>query len=213
LTTSDNPYRATFQVMPKVAKGADTVPKMREYHLSLEIKLPEVQEKVSAVAGATAAGGLSGEPQAENTAVAVQRPWHWTGAESMYPYWGVTRCTNAEMRKWQAQEAIATLRLNLGITPVSYANVIVAGEGANMTFQVMVPVLTNTVALDEGEQLCLEVFPKPATVKSKVANWRTEATLPTRGRSAAVAAEKGKRGSGKALEQAGCTNVAGIVEL
>ena len=74
---------------------------------------------------------------------------------------GVTRCTNAEMRTWQAQEAIATLRLNLWITPVSYANVIVAGEGANMTFQVMVPILTKTVALDQGEQLCLEVFPKP----------------------------------------------------
>ena len=73
MTTSDNPYRATFQVMQKVAKGSDTVPKMREYHLSLEFKLPEVQEKVSAVAGATAVGGLSGEPQAEDTAVAAQR--------------------------------------------------------------------------------------------------------------------------------------------
>ena len=48
----------------------------------------------------------------------------------MCPYWGVTRCSNAEMRKLQAQEATTTLRFNLGITPVSFANIIVAGEGA-----------------------------------------------------------------------------------
>ena len=96
---------------------------------------------------------------------------------------------------------------------MSYANVIVAGEGANMTFQVMVPVLTNTVALDEGEQLCLEVFPKPATLKRKVVNRRAETTLPKRGRSAAVAAERGKRGSGKAVDHVGCTNTTGVVEL
>ena len=46
--------------------------------MSPEFKLPEVQEKVSAVAGATAAGGQSGEPQAEDTAVAVQRQYRCT---------------------------------------------------------------------------------------------------------------------------------------
>ena len=61
--------------------------------------------------------------------------------------------------------------------------------------------------------MCLEVFPKPATVKSKVANWRIEATLPKRGRSAAVAADRGKRGSGKAVDHVGCTNTTGVVEL
>ena len=131
----------------------------------------------------------------------------------MYPYWGVTRCSNAERRKLQAQEATTALRFTLVITPVQYANVIVAGAGANMTFQVMVPVLTNTVALKEGEQLRLEVFPEQATLKRKVVNWRTEATLPKRGRSAAVAAEKGKRGIGKAVDHVGCTNTTGVVEL
>jgi len=103
--------------------------------------------------------------------------------------------------------------LNVGINPVSYANVIVAGEGAKMTCQVMVPVLTNTVALGQGEQLCLEVFPKPATLKRKVVNWRTEAKLPKRGRAAAVAVERGKRGSGKAVDHVGCTSTTGVVEL
>ena len=179
--------------------------------MSPEFKLPEVQEKVSAVAGANYRSWGNGVVNRRRRTPQL-RPrgmWHWTGAESMCPYWGVTRCTNAEMRNWQAQEATVTLRLNLWITPVSYANVIVAGAGANMTFQVMVPVLTNT----QGEQLCHEVFPKQAPLKRKVVNWRTEATLPKRGRSAAVAAERGKRGSGKAVDHVGCTNTTGVVEL
>ena len=43
--------------------------------MSPEFKLPEVQEKVPAVAGATAVGGPRGEPQAEDTAVAAQRQY------------------------------------------------------------------------------------------------------------------------------------------
>jgi hypothetical protein len=30
--------------------------------------------------------------------------WKWTGDESLYPYWGVTRLTSGDMRKWQAVE-------------------------------------------------------------------------------------------------------------
>ena len=45
MTTSDNPYRATLQVVQKVAKGSDTVPKMREYHLSLKFKLQRFRRR------------------------------------------------------------------------------------------------------------------------------------------------------------------------
>ena len=82
-----------------------------------------------------------------------------------------------------------------------------------MTFTVMVPVLTNTVALEEGEQLCFEIARKAAATKRKVSSWRTEATCPKRGRLAAVAAHQGKRVNGKAQEQAGGSTVAAIVEL
>ena len=113
----------------------------------------------------------------------------------------------------QAQGATSTLRFNLGIVETRYASVTVGCAGRNMTFTVMVPALTNTVALEEGEQLCCEVVRKAATIKTSVSNWRTVVTLPKRGRLAAVAVAKGKRVSGKAVEQAGCSNVAGIVEL
>ena len=124
------------------------------------------------------------------------------------------RCAcNAEMRKLQAQDATSTLRFNLEIAETQYANVTVGGAGRNMTFTVMVPVLTNTVELEEGEQLCFEVVRKAATIKRKVSNRRTAVTSPNRGRPTAIAAEKGKRVSDKAVEQAGCSSVASIVEL
>ena len=131
----------------------------------------------------------------------------------MYPYWGVTRCCNAEMRNVQAQGATSTLRFKLAIAETQYASVTVGEAGRNMTFTVMVPVLANNVALEEGEQLCFEIVRKAAATKRKVSNWRTDATCPKRGRLAAVAADQGKRVSGKAQEQAGCSIVAAIVEL
>ena len=122
-------------------------------------------------------------------------------------------CSNAEMRTMQAQDATSTLRFYLRIIEAQYANVTVGCAGRNRTLTVMVPVLTNTVALEEGEQLCLEVVRMTTTIKRNVSSWRAEVTLPKRGRSAAVAAGSGKRVNGKAVEQAGCPNVAGIVEL
>ena len=82
-----------------------------------------------------------------------------------------------------------------------------------MTFTVMVPVLTNNVALEEGEQLCLEIVRKAAATKRNVSNWRTDATCPKRGRLAAVAADQGKRVNGKPPEQAGGSIATAVVEL
>ena len=117
------------------------------------------------------------------------------------------------MRTLQAQEATTTLRFNLGITQVQYANVIVGCAGSNMTFTVMVPVLTNTVALEEGETLCCKVVRKAVAPKRKVPNWRTEATYPKRGRPPAVAADQGKRVNGKPHEVAGSSSVTAVVDI
>ena len=66
------------------------------------------------------------------------------------------------------------MRFKLGIAETQYANVTVGCAGRSMTFTVMAPVLTNTVALEEGEQLCFEVVRKAATIKRKVSKARTE---------------------------------------
>jgi hypothetical protein len=212
-TQSDNPCRATFQAALKPAEGGDNVPTLREFHLGPEFKLPEVKEKATAVAGATVGAGLGVERVPEDTAVAVERYWNWTGAESVYPYWGVARCCHAEMRKMQAQDATSTLRFNLAIHETQYASVTVGKSGRNMTFTVIVPVLTNNVALEEGEQLCAEIVRKTVAPKRKMSNWRTEATYPKRGRPPAVAADQGKRVSGKPHEVAGSSSATAVVDI
>ena len=78
--------------------------------------------------------------------------------------------------------------------------------GRNMTLTVMVPVLTNTVALREGEQLRLEVVPKATSTKREVSTWRTDANMCKRGAvTAAVVAETGKRNTGSGRQKAECT--------
>ena len=59
--------------------------RMREYHLHLAYKLPDVQEAAFRVAEATAAEASNDEGVAMKDAVAATRQWKWTGAESVYP--------------------------------------------------------------------------------------------------------------------------------
>ena len=113
----------------------------------------------------------------------------------------------------QAQDATSTLRFNLAIHETQYANVTVGKSGRNMTFTVIVPALTNNVALEEGEQLCFEIVRKTVAPKRKVSNWRTEATYPKRGRPPAVAADQGKRVNGKPHEEAGGSTVTAVVDI
>ena len=82
-----------------------------------------------------------------NAAVAAKRQWSWIGAESVYPYWGVSRWNKAEMRKRQAQEETSTLRFNMRIIETQYASVTVGCIGRSIPLTVMVPALANTVAL------------------------------------------------------------------
>ena len=87
LANSERPHRATFQVTAQPAERAGSAGEMRELHLSLEFKLPEVPEEASAVAEAAGVAGLSGEREVVEAAVAATRQWSWTGAESVCPYW------------------------------------------------------------------------------------------------------------------------------
>ena len=44
-----------------------------------------------------------------------------------------------------------------------------------ITHAAIIPILTNTVALRQGEQLCVDVVPKAVTKKRNVSIWKTEA--------------------------------------
>ena len=84
-----------------------------------------------------------------------------------------------------------------------------------MTSTVMVPVLTNTVKLRQGEQLCLEVVPKATSIKRKILNWQTDAATSKRAATQAAVAvrEPGKQNSSHGRQTAGCIKVDANVDI
>jgi hypothetical protein len=168
LASSEHPHRATFRVEAKQAEGAGAKDEVREFHLTPDFRMPEALVPTSAVADASTAAGSTHEAVTATAAVAVMRQWNWIGMERLYPYWAVTRMSSTDLRKLQALKATSTLRFNMEVIEVQFANVTVGCPDRNMTFAVIVPVLRNTVALREGEQLCLEVVPKANSHKRKL---------------------------------------------
>ena len=91
----------------------------REYNLHPDFKLPDVQEAFG-VAEAAAAGASNGEGVAMKDAVAATRQWKWSGAESVYLYWSVSRWTSAELRTWQANQETSRLRFNMEVEELNF---------------------------------------------------------------------------------------------
>ena len=79
------------------------------------------------------------------------------------------------MRKWQAVEQTSTVRFNMEVVELNFMNLPVRCNSRTIAHSVNVPILTNTVALQKGEQLCLEVVPMAVTKKRKVSTWKTYA--------------------------------------
>jgi hypothetical protein len=103
------------------------------------------------------------------------RHWKWIGAESMDPYWVVSRWTIAELRKWQTVDPTSTVRFNMDVAHVQRMALSVSCSSHAIAHSVIVPILTNTVALRKGDQLRLEVVPKAVTKKRKFSYWKTDA--------------------------------------
>ena len=176
LRHSEHPHRATFKVWAKAVEKEGGADKMREFYLNPEFKLPDIKTGASAVAEASGASAANGGGVAAGAEVAARQEWSWTGEESLYPYWAVTRLTKADMRKLQAEQDVATARFNMVANHDEVANVTV-GAGHNLTCIVSVPVLRNAVALRKGETLYMEVVPKEKAMqtKRKAETWRTGA--------------------------------------
>ena len=162
LAHSDHPHRATFEVREAVEGGGINLD-IRQFYLNPELRLPEAKKSASAVAEGA-------------SAVADALEWAWTGEESLYPYWAVTRLSGDEMRKMQAEQETLTARFNVEVIKQEFANVTVGCEQRNMTLHVVVPVLTNIVALRKGERLYLEVVAKAKSKKKAPETWRTDAS-------------------------------------
>ena len=158
--------------MKKAADGGDDekVDK-REYHLLPDFKLPDVEEAAVGVAEAAALDAFTDE----SVSMTATRHWRCIGAESIYPYWVVSRWTIAELRKWQTVEPTSSVRFNMDVALVQRMAMSVSCSSRSIAHSVNIPILTNTVALRKGDQVCLEVVPKAVTKKRKVSAWKTDA--------------------------------------
>ena len=79
------------------------------------------------------------------------------------------------MRKWQTVEPTSTVRFNMEVAHLQRMIVSVSCSSRAIAHSVIVPILTNTVALRKGDQLCLEVVTKAVATKRKVSDWKTDA--------------------------------------
>lgn len=158
LSKSDHPGRAVFRVR-ETPKDCEPCPQ-QTYFVNPELKLPELRPVESAVAD-----------QAPGD-VGAGTAWHFTGDETLYPFWAVSRVTDVEMKKLQSVAETSASRFNMEYDGKEFAAVAVGDE--NLTLHVSVPVMTNSVALRAGERLFL-LLPKPPEKKRAAETWKTDA--------------------------------------
>jgi hypothetical protein len=125
------------------------------YFVNPEFKAPEsIPARVPAVADAE---------EAAVTAVADTWAWGPRGQEVMHPFWAVRRMTAKQLAQHNSREPVP-LRFNcvLELFVNSAVSVgVLRGQSLNSTRTVQVPILTNNVKLEEGEELVLEISDKP----------------------------------------------------
>ena len=183
---SDHPGVACFQVRATLKSGG-VLPTETNY-LMPELKLPTLS--AAAPAGAEGASGDG----------AASTAWQFSGDESLYPWWAVTRLSPEEMHKLKASsKETMDSRFNMQVEPQEFAAVAVGQK--NLVLHVTVPVLTNSVALRKGERLFLQHVAKAADKKRPAETWKTDAKKPKRGKEPAekrppkATAKGGGRGS------------------
>ena len=98
------------------------------------------------------------------------RPWNFKGDEAMHPFWAVERWTDDERRK--AKKGAFNMILEDKEFPALSVGALTKYSNAS-TFAVVVPIMTNAVAVRKGEELCLEIVIKNATER-KEGSWKTD---------------------------------------
>ena len=181
---STHPHRVPILVMEKsavadvrleVRKGTKVPPpepKRSVYYIHPEYKCPEesTEERDEAV-----------EPHV--------RAWEFKGDETMHPFWAVERLTEDDRRK------ALKGAFNLACEDKEFAAVSVDALGENSiasTFAVVVPIMTNTVAVKKGEELILENTFRKET-KRKDGSWKTDLAKAEKARKARAKANTAAR--------------------
>ena len=162
--TSCHPDRVTIRVQQTVTPGDNAADATKTYYMHPEYKLPaDVTDKST-----------------EAVAPGI-RLWHWSGEESMFPFWAVERVTEEWMFKTNSEftfrKEATHFEFNVEHKELEFACVsvgAVAGTSIASTVIVRMPVLTNTCGLDKGTRLFMPAAAaKLVVVKRKDESWRT----------------------------------------
>ena len=167
LERSEHPY--TVEIALRVVRptdtqvGDDTPLRKVSFFVNPEFKTPKHQE-------VNAAGS-------DVAAVADEWIWGPLGDHTMHPFWAVRRMTQRQMSREaaEAKEGARRLRFNCRLEAVSMSCVnvgVVKSQSVSTTRVCNVPFLTNSLEVDEGEELILEVREKTQVQRETKRTWR-----------------------------------------
>ena len=181
LKTSGHPERVEIsltQRRPEPEAGAGN----SLYYLTPEFKAPEQKSDGSTAVAERVEEPEGGAPPVAGIAEGVPwqhegHYWHFSGDESLWPFWAVERATAQELAKMQQAEGGAGLRFNVQLRTRTFCSTVVGslnGKLANLAYDVAVPVLENHVPLAPGDVLLLEAGPKQSKRAASI-TWRDDA--------------------------------------
>ena len=96
----------------------------------------------------------------------------------MFPFWAVPRMSMPELKIAALKSTHPQLRFNLEYVQKEVMVVVVgnaAGASMPITYGVTVPVLTNAVAVKQGDDLLLEIIVTKKLTKRKDIGWKDHA--------------------------------------
>ena len=171
---SEHPHAVKFttKVMQATASCADaSVLRECEFYVLPELKIPMKKQPTTNTAGA----------DAETSAVAAQQEpeWIWAqgGADTMHPFWAVRRLTDKQLQQAKVDNPKDKMapRFNCELLTKTLSVVCIACVSEkvnNCTRLIEMHFLTNSINLEEGEELLLEIT--ATTKKQTIAkrSWR-----------------------------------------
>ena len=125
----------------------------------------------------------------EDAVASHVRAWEFKGEETLHPFWAVERLTEDERRK--AQKGA----FNLTCEDKEFVAVTVGascGDSIAITLAVVVPIMTNSVDVKKGEELCLENTTRKDSNKRKEGSWKTDVAKTEKAEKAPKARAKAK---------------------
>ena len=179
---SDHPFAVEIVVktMGATQEGHDGMQRATTLFAVPEFHPPRRKETTGDTAAVESTAAAESAAVAENTALAEQ--WHWgeAGAETMHPFWAVRRLTQNQLDVCNTKVKPDQLRRRFNCElELKSQSVVCLSVGStsntncNRTRLIEVPFMTNSVPLEEGEELILRIEEKKQPTPKK-RSWRDE---------------------------------------